>query len=89
VGQPYTEKALTDEKQYLNIVEVVVGSDPLDVELGRRIMLFHKSRNIEPRHGRIITRSNQIHFRWCFSELTTARQFLEQFGGALVESVCE
>jgi hypothetical protein len=89
VSQPYTEKALTNEKEYPNIVEVEVGSEPLDVELSRRIMLFHKSRAIEPRHGRRTTKSNKIYYRWCFHKLRCAHEFIEQFGGALADSECE
>jgi hypothetical protein len=89
MGQPYTEKALANEKKYPNIVEVQVNSDPLDVELSRQIMLFHKSRGIEPRHGRRITKSNKIHYRWCFENLTSAQEFTKQFGGVVVENACE
>jgi hypothetical protein len=77
-------KALTNEIKYPNIVELVVAVDGLEVELARRIIEFHKSRHIEPRHGRRIHRENQIYYRWCFSDLATARAFLEQFGGSLV-----
>jgi hypothetical protein len=87
MGQPYSEKALRHEKEFPNIVEVRVDRDPLDMDLSRRIMLFHKSRNIEPRQGRRVTRSNQIHYRWCFFELAIARDFIERFGGVLLENV--
>jgi hypothetical protein len=50
--------------------------------LSRRIMELHKSRHIQPRHGRTIFRQGQTYYRWCFSDLATARGFLEQFGGA-------
>ena len=81
-----SEKVATNEKEYPNIVQVAVGNEPLDVELSRPMMLFHKSRYIEPRHGRRITRNDQIYYRWCFSDLAAARDFLEQFGGELVET---
>jgi chitinase len=81
--QPYG-KALTNESICPNIVELAVGADGLEVELAHRIIDFHKSRHIEPRHGRRIKRENQTYYRWCFSDLATARAFLEQFGGSLV-----
>jgi hypothetical protein len=84
MGQWSNEKSAANEKEYPNIVEVAVGSEPLDVELSRRIMLFHKSRHIEPRHGRRATRNNHLYYRWCFSESTTANDFIEEFGGALI-----
>jgi len=85
MGQSHSVKAATNEKEYPNIVEVAVGSGPLDAELGRRVMLFHKSRHIEPRHGRRVSRNDELYFRWCFSDLATACDFLEQFRGQLIE----
>ena len=81
--QPFG-KASTNEIKYPNIVELAVAADGLEVELAHRIIEFHKSRHIEPRHGRIIHRENQTYYRWCFSDLATARAFLEQFSGSLV-----
>jgi hypothetical protein len=86
MSEAYNVKAAANEKEYPNIVEVAVGSQPLDVDLSRRIMLFHKLRHIEPRHGRRVNSNNRICFRWCFSELTTAHEFIEQFGGSLIEN---
>ena len=43
----------TNERKYPHIVELAVGEDGLDVGLGRRIMAFHNSRHIKPRHGHI------------------------------------
>jgi hypothetical protein len=74
-------KALANEDKYPNIVELAVAADGLDVTLGRRIIDFHKSRHIQPRHGRTIIRQEQIFYRWCFSDLATARAFIDQFGG--------
>jgi hypothetical protein len=74
-------KAAANESKYPNIVELGVPSDGLDVILGRRIINFHKSRHIQPHHGRTINRQKQIFYRWCFSDLATARDFIEQFGG--------
>ena len=86
MSEAYNVKAAANEKEYPNIVEVAVGSEPLDVDLSRQIMLFHKSRHVEPRHGRRATRNDQLYYRWCFSDLATARDFLEHFGGALIEN---
>ena len=49
--QPYG-KALTNESIYPNIVELAVTAGGLEVELARRVIEFHKSQHIEPRHGR-------------------------------------
>jgi hypothetical protein len=81
-----TGKALTNEAEYPTIVELAVPRDGLDIELSRRIMEFHMSRFIQPRHGRIIHRGVQTYYRWCFSDLTTARAFIDQFGGTLSEN---
>jgi hypothetical protein len=74
-------KAAANESKYPNIVELAVGGDGLDVTLGRRIINFHKSRHIQPHHGRTIIRQRQIYYRWCFSDLAMARAFIDQFGG--------
>ena len=74
-------KAVANESKYPNVVELVAAAGGLDVTLGRRIINFHKSRHITPRHGRTIIRQQQIFYRWCFSGLATARAFIEQFGG--------
>ena len=58
----------------------------LEFELNRRIIGFHNSRHIQPRHGRQIVRENRTYFRWCFADLVTACDFIEQFGGALAET---
>ena len=81
--QPSSEKAIANEKKYPFIVELVVGGDELDVDLGRRVMNFHRPRKIQPRHGRRIIRERKMYFRWCFSDLATAHAFMEQFGGSL------
>ena len=81
----HSGKALSNESEYPNIVELAVGSDGLGVGLSRKIIDFHKVRYIEPRHGRISVREGKIYFRWCFSDLATARAFIEQFGGEICE----
>jgi hypothetical protein len=80
---PGSGKSLANERKYPNIVELAVPEDGLEIELSRQIMEFHKSRRIQPRHGRWITKNNHTRCRWCFADLATAREFLEQFGGAL------
>jgi hypothetical protein len=80
---PGSGKSLANEKKYPNIVELAVPEDGLEIELSRQIMEFHKLRHIQPRHGRWITKNNQTQCRWCFADLATARDFLEQFGRAL------
>ena len=53
-------KAAANESKYPNVVELGVPADGLDVTLGRRIINFHKSRHIQPHHGRTITRQQQM-----------------------------
>src|SRR5947208_1041940 len=86
--QPPIGKAVTNESKYRYIVEISVADDELDVEFSRRIMGFHRSRKIEPRHGRRTVSEDRIYFRWCFSDLATARAFMEQFGGELLQKSC-
>ena len=76
------------ERKYPHIVELAVGRHGLDVGLGRRIMHFHNSRHIKPRHGHIVLRETHMYYRWCFSDLATAHAFIEQFGGSLYEPGC-
>ena len=79
-------KALTNERKYPHIVELSITADGLDVALGRRIIEFHNSRHIQPRHGRRIVRQGNVYYRWCFSDPATARDFIEAFGGVLRKS---
>ena len=79
--QPGSGKALANENKYPNVVELAVPDGVLEIQLSRRIMNFHKSRHIQPRHGRTINRQKQIFHRWCFSDLAMARAFIDQFGG--------
>jgi len=71
------------ERKYPHIVELAVGTHGLDVGLGRRIMHFHTSRHIKPRHGHIVLKEGETYYRWCFSDLATAQAFIEQFGGTV------
>jgi hypothetical protein len=82
VAQPRSGKALINQSHYPYIIELAVPETGLEIELNRQIVGFHKSRRIQPRHGRPTMRDNQTYSRWCFSDLLTARAFLEQFGGA-------
>jgi len=76
-------KATTNEIRHPYVIELSVVSDGMDVELSRRIMQFHKSRDIQPQYGRrITTRRGKLYYRWCFSDLLIARSFAEEFGGA-------
>jgi chitinase len=80
-------KATTNEVKHPHIVELAAGRDGLDVELSRRIMQFHKSQRIQPRHGRRITaKRGRLYYRWCFSDLLIARAFVEQFGGEICKA---
>jgi hypothetical protein len=83
---PRFSKALANEKRHRCVIELAVATDGMDVELSRRIVQFHKSRHIQPRHGRTIARQDQFYYRWCFSDLSIARDFVEQFGGAFCKS---
>jgi hypothetical protein len=85
MGEPHTSRTIINESKYPYIVELAVDTDELSVELSRRMLHFHKSRNIQLRHGRRIIRETQIYFRWCFSDSATARAFIEQFGGEILQ----
>jgi hypothetical protein len=77
---PRFNKALVNENKHPYVVELAVVTDGMDVELSRQIVRFHKSRHIQPRHGRTIVRQARIFYRWCFSDLLIARAFVEEFG---------
>ena len=76
-----TGKAFANENKYPFIVEVPVLANGLEVDLNRQIIGFHKSRRVPPRYGRTVFRDGQSYYRWCFSDLETARAFIDQFGG--------
>jgi hypothetical protein len=79
-------KAVANESKYPFVVEVPVAANGLDVELNGRIIGFHKARRIDQRFGRTVWRTNQRYYRWCFSDLETARAFIEEFGGAFYKT---
>jgi len=74
-------KVATNERTYPYLVQIPVGVAGLDIALNRQIVEFHKSRRIQLRHGRTIWKGGEICSRWCFPDSTTARAFVEQFGG--------
>ena len=79
-------RALTNERKYPFIVELAVTGEELELALSRRIIVFHRGRHIQTRHGRTILRNGETHYRWCFPDLATARAFLEQSpAGAAIE----
>jgi hypothetical protein len=82
----YSGKAITNERKHPFIIEVPVAPNGLDVELNRQIVGFHNSHRIPPRFGRAIWRNERHYFRWCFSDLATARAFVKQFGGAFYKT---
>jgi hypothetical protein len=81
-----TGKGLANERKYPYVAEFVVTGEALDVALSRRIVEFHNSRRIQPRHGRTIPGKDKTFFRWCFADLETARAFVEQFGAAFYKT---
>ena len=71
-----------NENDHTYVVEVAVGRDGLNFDLGRQIMHFHKLRQIQLRYGRTIPVSRgAVRYSWCFSDLLIARVFAEQFNG--------
>jgi hypothetical protein len=78
-------KLVTNERTHPYLVEIPVAAAGLDVPLNRQIVRFHKSRRLELRHGRIISRYGETYYRWCFPDLMTALAFVERFGGAFYE----
>ena len=81
-----TGKAVANESKSPFIVEMPVGANGLDVELNRQVIGFHKSRRIPPLFGRTSWRDGKLYYRWCFSDLETARAFVEQFGGTFYKT---
>jgi hypothetical protein len=78
---PRSTKARVNESKYPFVVELAVENNQLDFELSRQIMRFHKSRHIRLRYGRAFVGQFRSRYRWCFSDLSTARNFVEEFGG--------
>lgn len=83
---PYSDNGLKNEGRFPYVIELVLPHGGLEIEKNRQIVGFHKSRRIEPRYGRRIVRDNQTYARWCFSDLSTARDFVEHFGGTFYKT---
>jgi hypothetical protein len=83
MGRPRTGKGLSNEIRYPYVVELATNTD--DLELNRRILDFHDSRNIRVRQGRRIVRGGQTYSRWCFPDFVTVRAFTEKFGGEILQ----
>src|SRR5262249_60818422 len=77
-------KPLTNERTHPYFVDIPVAAVGLDVALSRQIMKFHKSRQLQLRHGRTKSRGGENYYRWCLADLMTARPVVEQFGGRVV-----
>ena len=80
-------KAEANESKYPYIIELAAAPEGLDIGLNCRIIYFHKTRQIKLRHGhcRMPYRGgSEAYYRWCFSDLATARSFIEQFGGRII-----
>jgi hypothetical protein len=78
-------KAVRNETKYPYVVELPASVGGLDVALSRRIFQFHKTRHVQPRHGRTIETKRQHYYRWSFSDLQMAHESIKQFGGSLYE----
>jgi hypothetical protein len=74
-------KAALNEWKHPYVVELEATYDGLDIKLSRQIVLFHESRYVQPEYGRTIVSPRGLICRWCFSELSIAHDFIEQFGG--------
>jgi hypothetical protein len=78
---PRSTKARVNESKYPFVVELAIKNGQLDFALSRQIIRFHQSRHIRLRYGRAIVGQFGSRYRWCFSDLSTARNFVEEFGG--------
>jgi hypothetical protein len=80
-------KAALNETKHPYVIELEVASDGLDVILSRRIVQFHESRHVQPQYGRTTVRQGGLICRWCFDDLSIARDFVKQFNGHLCKAV--
>jgi hypothetical protein len=76
---PRSTKARVNEGKYPFVVELAIKNGQLDFALSRQIMRFHRSRHIRLRYGRAIVGQFGSRYRWCFSDLSTARNFVEDW----------
>jgi hypothetical protein len=81
-------RAAANERKYPYIIAIAVAGKGLDIAVGRRIMDFHKTRHIQPRHEHTTKPSGKDAplYRWCFSDLETAQSFAEEFGGTIEQT---
>jgi hypothetical protein len=61
---PHSGKPLNNENRCPYVVELVLPDSGLEIEFNRQIVGFHKSRRIQPRHGRQIIRDDRTYSRW-------------------------
>jgi hypothetical protein len=59
-------KALANERKYRYIVELPASVGGLDVALNRRIVQFHKTQHVQPRHGRTIPKEGRFFIAGAF-----------------------
>jgi hypothetical protein len=77
-------KALANECDFPNIIEISLPEKGLDIGLSRKIARFHSERNIRPLFGRTRNECDRRYGRWCFSDPLVADEFRKQFGGERV-----
>ena len=78
-------KARRNETKYPYIAELAANMRGLGAVLSRQIMKFHKTRHVQPRHGRTILKEGRFYYRWCFPDSQIAHEFIEEFGGSIIE----
>jgi len=89
MGGPHPDREIINESKYPHIVAIAVAGEGLDIGLSRRIMDFHKTRHVQPRHGRSAIPKGGVgeaYYRWCFSDLETAQSFVNEFGRAIIQT---
>src|SRR5262249_61386714 len=62
-GVHMKSKPLTNERTHPYFVDIPVAALGLDVALSRQIMNFHKSRQLQLRHGRTNSRGGEHYYR--------------------------
>jgi hypothetical protein len=79
-------KAALNERKHSYVIELKSTSDGLDIILSRQIVQFHELRQVQPQYGRTVVRQGGLICRWCFDDLSIARDFVERFGGKLCKA---
>jgi hypothetical protein len=74
-------KALANERDLPNIIEISMPVNGFDVRLSREMAAFHHLHDIGPRFGPPRMRNNRCYSRWCFADPVIADAFRERFGG--------